>query len=236
MGTIITEPALSQAVGVFDDRNDAGLVTAALILRHFGEETLKNAAVVAIPAGGVPVGLMLARRLNVPFDLIFIRKLHFPDNPEAGFGAMTEHGALMINEALAARLSRQTLERVIALEREALAERIKTLRRHVPPLPLKRRTAIIADDGLASGFTMLAAIEEARRRGAERVIVAVPTASEQAARRVAAAADAVVVPNLRGGPWFAVAEAYRHWRDLTLDEVAAMLDAWQQEHGEKASS
>ncbi|WP_051929122.1 phosphoribosyltransferase [Thermopetrobacter sp. TC1] len=236
MGTIITEPALSQAVGVFDDRNDAGLVTAALILRHFDEETLKNAAVVAIPAGGVPVGLMLARRLNVPFDLIFIRKLHFPDNPEAGFGAVTEHGALMINEALAARLSRQTLERVIALEREALAERIQTLRRHVPPLSLTGRTAIIADDGLASGFTMLAAIEEARRRGAERVIVAVPTASEQAARRVAAAADAVVVPNLRGGPWFAVAEAYRHWRDLTLDEVAAMLDAWQQEHGEKTSS
>ncbi len=227
MGMIITEPALTQAVGVFEDRNDAGIAAAELLLRHFGKRALQNAVVVAIPAGGVPVGLALARRLNAPFDLIFIRKLHFPDNPEAGFGAVTEHGALRINEALTARLPRQTVEEVISMEQEALAKRIQILRRFAPPLSLTNRTAIIADDGLASGFTMLAAIEEARRRGANRVIVAVPTASEQAARRTAAVADAVVVPNLRSGPWFAVAEAYRHWRDLTLDEVAAMLKAWQ---------
>jgi len=124
MGAIVTEPALSQAVGVFEDRGDAGLMTAKLLLRHFGEDALENAAVVAIPAGGVPVGLVMAQRLGVPFDLIFIRKLHFPYNPEAGFGAVTEHGVLMINEALAAHLSRKTLERVIA-DMQAAAARLR---------------------------------------------------------------------------------------------------------------
>ncbi len=223
MGIIRTDPALSNQVFVFRDRKDAGEAVARLLAAHISPRLLERAVVLAIPAGGVPVGLAIARALKRPFDLLFIRKLHFPDNPEAGFGAVTEHGEVLLNEVLSRHLPPAVIERQIAIERRALARRLDALRRFWPEVDVKGRTAIIADDGLASGFTMLAAVHEARRRGAAAVIVAVPTASEQAARRVAREADAVVVANLRGGPRFAVAEAYTHWRDLSLEEVAAML-------------
>jgi len=223
MGIIRTDPALTNQTFVFHDRQDAGLAVARLLKEHISPRLLDRAVVLAIPAGGVPVGLAIAEALGLPFDLIFIRKLHFPDNPEAGFGAVTEHGEVLLNEPLSRHLAPAVIERQIEIERRALARRVQALRRIRPEVDVRGKVAIIADDGLASGFTMLAAVREARRRGAEAVIVAVPTASEQAARRVAREADAVIVANLRGGPYFAVAEAYTGWRDLSLEEVEHLL-------------
>jgi predicted phosphoribosyltransferase len=223
MGIIRTDPALANQTWVFHDRDDAGRTVARLLREHISPRLLERAVVLAIPAGGVPVGLAIAEELGLPFDLIFIRKLHFPDNPEAGFGAVTEHGEVLLNEPLSRQLSSAVIRRQVEIEKRALARRVAELRRLRPEVPLTGRVAIIADDGLASGFTMLAAVREARRRGAREVIVAVPTASEQAARRVAREAEAVIVANLRGGPYFAVAEAYTGWRDLSLEEVARML-------------
>ncbi len=222
MGEIFIDHDLAERRYVFTDRTHAGLVVARMLTEWRGRSD--EAAVLAIPAGGVPVGLAIARALGLPFDMLFIRKLHFPDNPESGFGAVSEHGEVLLNERLARLLDRKTIERQIAIEKEALEARIRRLRRLHPALDLTGRTAIITDDGLASGFTMLAAIAEARARGATSIIVAVPTASRQAAEKVAAAADALFVANLRSGQWFAVAEAYTAWRDLTLEEVERMLE------------
>ena len=222
MGRIFIDHDLAEKRYVFTDRTHAGLVVARMLAKWRGHS--EEAVVLAIPAGGVPVGLAIARALGLPFDLLFIRKLHFPDNPESGFGAVSEHGEVLLNEHLARLLERKTIERQIAIEKEALEARIRRLRRLHPAMDLTGRTAIITDDGLASGFTMLAAIAEARARGATSVIVAVPTASRQAAERVAEAADALYVANLRSGQWFAVAEAYTAWRDLSLEEVEKMLE------------
>jgi len=104
---------------------------------------------------------------------------------------------------------------------------VRRLRRVWPPLDLKGKSVILVDDGLASGYTMRVAIEEARRRGADRVLVAVPTASLAAVKRVLPLADRAYVANLRPGPQFAVAEAYQNWRDLSLEEVEALLLAAQ---------
>ncbi len=225
MGRIITNDALRERVHVFTDRVDAAEALAALMARDFqGKED--EAAVLAIPAGGVPVGLVLAERLGLPFDLIFVRKLHFPDNPESGFGAISEHGEVMLNPRLAHYLDEATIRRVIVEEERALRERVRLLRGARAALPLEGRTAIIADDGLASGFTMLVAAREARRRGARKVMVAVPTASAQAVDLVGSKVDRLYVANLRSGPYFAVAEAYTAWRDLSLREVAALLESW----------
>ncbi len=222
MGEIHIDHDLAERRYVFTDRTHAGLVVARMLSEWRGRAD--EAVVLAIPAGGVPVGLTIARALGLPFDLLFIRKLHFPDNPESGFGAVGEHGEVLLNEHLARLLDDRTIERQIALEKAALEARIRRLRRLYPALDLTGRTAIVTDDGLASGFTMLAAIAEARARGAASVVVAVPTASRQAAERVAAAADALYVANLRSGRWFAVAEAYTAWRDLSLEEVERMLE------------
>ncbi len=229
MGEIVIDSRLRERTFVFADRIDAAEWLAPL-LKDF-EGRAEEAVVLGIPAGGVPVALVLAERLGLPFDLIFVRKLHFPDNPETGFGALSEHGVLMLNEDLAAYLDKAVVERVVEEERRALQERMNVLRGPNKPLDLSGRVAIIVDDGLASGFTMLAAIREARKRGAARVLVAVPTASASAARLVAGEADGVYVANLRSGPRFAVAAAYTGWRDLALPEVRAMLRSWRKDAG-----
>lgn len=224
MGEIIVNEALSERVHVFVDRVDAAEALARMMAREW--RGAADAAVLAIPSGGVPVGLVLAERLQLPFDLIFVRKLHFPDNPESGFGALSEHGEVMLNPQLAAYLDEATIERVIAEERRALEQRIRLLRADAPPLNIRDKTAIIVDDGLASGFTMLVAVREALRRGARRVVVAVPTASAQAAELVAREVHRLYVANLRSGPTFAVAQAYTAWRDISPREAAALLRSW----------
>ena len=225
MQRLFVAEALSEKTGVFTDRSHAGQVLAEMLRPHLAE--FKEAVVLAIPAGGVPVGMALAAALGLPFDLVFVRKLHFPDNPEAGFGALSEHGAMELNPDYLAFLSPEEIARQAELERRALAERVRRLRRVWPPLDLKGKSVILVDDGLASGYTMRVAIEEARRRGADRVLVAVPTASLAAVKRVLPLADRVYVANLRPGPQFAVAEAYQNWRDLSLEEVEALLLAAQ---------
>jgi len=131
---------------------------------------------------------------------------------------------VLLNPELADALPEGVIEAVVEAERRALAERVRRLRKG-PPAPLSGRVAILTDDGLASGYTMLAAVQEARRRGAGRVVVAVPTASKSAVARVLPEVDALYVANLRAGPFFAVADAYQNWRDLSLEEVAALLAA-----------
>ncbi len=224
MGQVIYDEGLRERAHVFVDRVDAAEALARLMAPDFRDA--RDAVVLAIPAGGIPVGLVLAERLGLPFDLLFVRKLHFPDNPETGFGAVSEHGEVVLNPRLAAYLDEDTIAEIIEAERRALAERIAVLRGERAAEDLSGKTAIIVDDGLASGFTMLVAIREARARGARRVVVAVPTASAQAVDLLAPEVDTLYVANIRGGPYFAVAEAYTAWRDISLDEAAALLRSW----------
>ena len=221
MGELRTLPELRGRTRVFADRADAGRVLARWLEPEW--KGAEGGIVLAVPAGGVPVGLELARGLELPLDLIFVRKLHFPDNPEAGFGALGEGGVLLIDPDAERWLGPEEVRAVVAEERRALAERIRRLRGPCPPPRLAGRRVLLTDDGLASGASMRVAVREARARGAEQVEVAVPTASSDAARRVAREADRVFVANLRSGPPFAVADAYRNWRDLSTEEVAALL-------------
>lgn len=221
MGELRTLPELQGRTRVFADRADAGRVLARWLEPEW--KGVEGGIVLAVPAGGVPVGLELAHGLELPLDLIFVRKLHFPDNPEAGFGALGEGGELLVDPEAARLLGGDVVRAAVLRERRALAERIRRLRSGRSPPELAGRKVLLTDDGLASGASMRVAAREARARGAERVEVAVPTAPEDAARRVAAGADRVWVANLRSGPPFAVADAYRSWRDLSTEEVAALL-------------
>jgi len=186
--------------------------------------------VVAIPAGGIPVGKEVALALGAPFELAVVRKIQIPGNTEAGFGAVTWDGAVLINEALRAALglSEREVDAAVTLTRKNVRDRIEryTGGRSFPDLTGK--TAILVDDGLASGFTMLAAIQSIRTYRPARIVVAVPTASAASAEHVAGEADMVICLNIRSGGRFAVAEAYEHWYDLddreVMRELADMAD------------
>jgi len=222
MGIIIDNPRFRDKRFVFTDRHDAGRKLADLILsRPLPQEPM----VMPIPAGGVPVGIEVARALSAPLKLVVVRKIQIPGNPEAGFGAVTWDGQVLINDRLLAALGLTAAEvdAAIAATRHNVSERIaKYSSGRVFP-DLTDTCVIIVDDGLASGYTMLAAVSGIRPHRPKKVVVAVPTASAATAERVAREVDEVICPNIRSGSRFAVAEAYRHWYDLDDREVLAEL-------------
>jgi len=231
MGIIIDNPRLRDQRFVFSDRHDAGRKLGALIKSR---PLLQDPVVMAIPAGGVPVGVEIARTLGAPIGLAIVRKIQIPGNTEAGFGAVTWDGQVMINEQLRATLglSQGDVDTAIAATRRNIRERIARYTTGRPFPDLKKKCVILTDDGLASGFTMLAAIASIRTMHPERVIVAVPTSSASSAELIAREVDEVICLNIRSGYRFAVAEAYRHWYDLDDREVIAELGSVENRFGQ----
>jgi len=222
MGGILDDPRFRERRYVFSDRHDAGKKLGAYIRSHL---TVHDPVVVAIPAGGIPVGKEVALALGAPFELAVVRKIQIPGNTEAGFGAITWDGQIVINEQLreALGLSHEEVDTAVALTRKNVHERIARFTAGRPFPDLAGKTTILVDDGLASGFTMLAAIRSVRASAPARIIVAVPTASASSAERVAAEVDQLVCLNIRSSQRFAVAEAYERWYDLDDREVMKEL-------------
>jgi len=227
MGGILDDPQFRERRFVFSDRQDAGRKLGTYIRSHL---EYPDPVVVAIPAGGVPVGKEVARALGAPLELAIVRKIQVPGNTEAGFGAITWDGQVLINEQLrkALGLSQGEVDTAVALTRKNVQERIARFTGGRPFPDLAGKTTILVDDGLASGFTMLAAIKSIRTSQPARILIAVPTASASSADRVAAEADQLICLNIRSSQRFAVAEAYEHWYDLddreVIEELASMAD------------
>lgn len=221
--TIIDDPELRNRSLVFEDRDDAGLHIAQALEKFRG----KDALVLAIPSGGVPVGLAISSRLNLPFDLLIIRKIPVPGNPESGFGAVSLEGDLVLNAPMVRMLGLSQYEIEVLAEpvRKELEMRNSAFRGPGPWPNMKGRIVIIVDDGLASGYTMMAAIRVVRRRKPSQIVVAVPTASASTIRMLAQDVDLIVCPNVRSGYSFAVADAYRNWYDLDREDVIGLLRA-----------
>lgn len=209
---------------VFEDRLEAGKVLARMLVPEFKDR--EDAIVLAIPSGGVPIGLIISRELRLPFDLMLVRKLQIPGNTEAGFGALTLDGSLFLNEELLAyiRLSKGDIEKERRTVEAELQKRNDRFRGGAPPPLLENKTVILADDGLASGFTMTASIHAAKSHKARSVVVAVPTAPFGTIGRIQELADAVYCPNIRKEHSFAVAAAYKFWYDLKHEDVLELLE------------
>ncbi len=222
MGIVMEDSALSGRTGIFSSRTDAGRRLASYILEKV---PLSRPLVCAIPSGGVPIGLEVASRLQIPLMLGIVRKLKIPWNPEAGFGAVTWDGRVFLNQGLvqAAGLSREEIERAIAETRKNVHDRMELFIGSRGMTDPAQRQVILTDDGLASGYTMIAAISALKPANPEEIIAAVPTGSRSAIQLVSRHADRVICLNIRSGPSFAVADAYLHWYDLSDEEVAGLL-------------
>lgn len=203
---------------MFEDRKDAGEKLAVALAQY----PLKGAVVLAIPKGGVEVGCEVARALKAPFSALVVRKLPFPDEPEAGFGAIAEDNSVVLLEGAAAWLSAETMEGIKKEQAREIARRVAVLRGGRPLLDIAKKTVILVDDGLAMGSTMLAAIAYCRNKKAAKIIVAVPISGQEAALRVGEAADQVVI--LEKPPSFrAVAQGYKNWYDVPDAEAVSIL-------------
>jgi predicted phosphoribosyltransferase len=208
---------------LFADRHEAGEVLAEMLAPEYAG--IDNGIVLAIPSGGVPIGIVIARRLLLPRDLLLVRKLQIPGNTEAGFGAMSLGGNRFLNEEMLRhlRLGDDEIENQAAIVQEELDRRNRLFRENRPLPDLTAKTVILTDDGLASGYTMLAAADSARRQGAAALVVAVPTALLASIEIIAPLADEIYCPNVLDYWPFAVANAYRRWHDLSQQEVMALL-------------
>jgi len=230
MGSIIDDPRLRDKRFVFSDRHDAGKKLGFFLTSR---PLLQEPVVIAIPAGGVPVGVEIARILRAPLSLAIVRKIQVPGNTEAGFGAVTWDGRVLINEQLrnTLGLSQNEVDTAIAATRRNIRDRIARFATGRPFPDLTKKCAILTDDGLASGYTMLAAVTGIRTMNPQRVIVAIPTSLASSAERIAREVDEVICLNIRTGQRFAVAEAYRHWYDLDDREVTAELASVTETYG-----
>ncbi len=177
----------------------------------------------AIPRGGVEVAYQVAEFLGADLSLLISRKLPYPDNPEAGFGAVAEDGNTFIFDEAATWLSRETVERIIKTQIEEIGRRIGVLRKGRPLPAMAGRTVILVDDGLAMGSTMRAAVALCRNAKAQKIVVAVPVAGAEVAEELAQMADELVV--LETPPLFyAVAQVYENWYDVSDEEVLEIME------------
>jgi len=222
---VVDDESLRSRRYVFKDRIHAAELLAKKLWKYKGED----AVVLAIPAGGVPVGYRIAVDLQLPLDLLVVRKLPIPYNPEAGFGALTTDGTIVLNELVVEELglTKEEIDMYASERMREIKERMGKFRGDRPFPDLKERTAIIVDDGLASGYTMTAAILSARKHQPKRIVVAVPTAHLGALKKISPYADEIICLNIRSGFLFAVADAYLKWYDLDDSEVIDYLkNAW----------
>lgn len=216
-------PELEERTQVFADREEAGRVLARLLA---GQE-LAEPVLLAVPAGGVPVATVVAEELGWPLAAAVVSKILLPWNTEAGYGAVAWDGTVRLNRELLPRLGlgEEEIEAGIAATRKKVAARVRRLMGGGGLPEMSGRSAVLVDDGLASGFTLLTAVAALQKAGARGIVVAVPTGHLEACRRVAEEVDRVCCANLRSGYPFAVASAYRRWSDISEEQAASLLAA-----------
>jgi predicted phosphoribosyltransferase len=204
----------------FRDRRDGGRRLAALLEPYRREHPV----VLGLPRGGVPVAAVVARELGAPLDVVVVRKIGAPQNSEYAIGAVAEGGVHVLGAAIgrASELSAADIDGLIRLAEQELEERLRRYRGARQPLELTGRTAIVVDDGLATGRSALAAVRSLRKRGAARVILAAPVASREAAAMLSESADAVVCVEIPPDLW-AVGAWYADFRATSDEEVTTLL-------------
>jgi predicted phosphoribosyltransferase len=205
----------------FADRRDAGRRLAERLLALTDEEPV----VVALPRGGVPVASEVARTLGAPLEILAVRKLGAPHNPEYGIGAIAEDGTRVFDpEALAVLgIDNAALAAIVARESEELRRRVAAYRGDRHPIELKGRTVVVVDDGVATGVTDTAALRSVRRKHPRRLILAVPVAAPDSLARLREEADDVfclLAPALLYG----VGQWYRDFSQVSDDQVIAALN------------
>lgn len=205
----------------YADRREAGVALAQRLRRLDG----RNAVVLALPRGGVPVGYEVASALGAPLDIFVVRKLGLPGQPELAMGAIASGGVRVLNDDIidAFGVSQVAIDAVTRAELAELERRERAYRNGRPQVPIEGRIAILVDDGLATGSTMRAAVTAVRRLHPARVVVAVPVGARQTCEELREAADDVVCL-ITPEPFRAVGLWYGDFSETTDAEVRQLLE------------
>jgi putative phosphoribosyl transferase len=206
----------------FADRSDAGRQLGVKLAERYRQ---KDGVVYALPRGGVVLGVEIARRLEMPLDLIIARKIGHPHNPEYAVGAVTEHGEPVRSPYEIGNIPEQWFQHQALIEREEARRRHHLYVGGRALLSAKGKTAILVDDGIATGLTMEAAIRAIRGQQPEHVVVAVPVVPADTAAKLAREVDDVVALDVPRDYLGAVGAYYDEFRQVSDEEVIALLQA-----------
>jgi len=184
----------------------------------------------AIPNGGVPVVEGFCRKLKINYDLIIVRKIKVPYNTEAGFGSVTPDGTVLINNDLLYQLnlSEKQVKYAIEITEKEIKDRLVFYKKNyyleeTYQNLIKNKIVFMVDDGLASGFTMLAAIKMVKKYNPKEIYITIPTAPLNTLNRINKEVNKTFCSNIRDTRWFAVADAYKHWYDVPDSEVLEII-------------
>ena len=205
---------------MFADRKDAGMKLG----RELQRLGYAGIPVFGIPNGGAELAVYAARTIGSTPSLLICRKLPFPHNPESGFGAIAEDGSTVILEGPAGEVSETERERIAEQQKAEIKRRIKVLRGGAFFPNIAGSTVILVDDGIAMGSTMRAAIAMCRASEAERIVVAVPVAASRTRTEMESLAEDVIVLE-EPAHFRAVAQVYKHWYDVSDEEVRSLLES-----------
>jgi putative phosphoribosyl transferase len=204
---------------MFLDRTDAGKKLAQALMAYKEQSVV----VYALPRGGVVLGIEVARSLEAPLDLIVVRKIGHPLQPEYAIGAVAEDGYVVGNPDEIATLDKRWFARATAAELKEAQRRRTLFLQGRGPIAVRDKVAIIVDDGLATGLTMLAAIHEIRKRGPRKIVVAVPVAAAETVDRLRSEVDDLVVLYIPVGWFGAISIFYQRFEQISDDEVVALM-------------
>jgi putative phosphoribosyl transferase len=206
---------------LLQDRFEGGRMLAAR-LKQFANRP--DVVVLALPRGGVPVGYEVAQALNVPLDVFIVRKLGVPGQEELAMGAIASGGVLLLNNSIveALRIPEHVINAAAAREQRELERREREYRDGRPPVDVRGKTVIVVDDGLATGSSMRAAVEALRRKGAARIIAAVPVASPTTCAEFESEVDEVICA-VTPEPFWAVGQWYKDFSQTSDEEVCDLL-------------
>jgi putative phosphoribosyl transferase len=211
---------------VFQNRKQAGSLLATHLKYLFTE--LKEAIVLALPRGGVPIGFEISQTFGIPLDVLIVRKIGHPSQPEYGIGAVAEEGyywtdpdAVGVTDALMPQL-----KNIIAKEKKEIERRVKQYRNNRKLPSLKGKTVFLVDDGLATGVTARVAAQYVKSKGAKKIILAIPVCSDRTARALRTEIDEVICLN-ESSLFFAVGQFYRDFTQVSDSEVMELLSQTQ---------
>jgi putative phosphoribosyl transferase len=215
---------LTESQVLFENRAEAGSKLASGLAEYANQKVV----VLAIPNGGVPLAIQVAEFLNAELDIIVCRKLSLPMNQEGGLGAVADDGTSVINENVIKNdgILPEQIEYEMNQVKANIRERSILYKGTIVSPRLTGKTAIIVDDGLASGITMSVAVEAIRHRGPRQIIVAVPLASATGYQRVNKLSNRVVTCAVAQMSQFYLADFYKNWRDISDQEVVHYLEQW----------
>ena len=214
-------PARRSERRTFRDRREAGRVLAEALTAYHGRDDI---LVLGLARGGVPVGWEVASALRAPLDVFLVRKLGVPQWEELAMGALASGGGLVVNDSLMRNLGigEQALREAIDRETEDLNRREHAYRGDRPPADPNGKIAVLVDDGIATGASMLAAVRAVRAANPAQVVVAVPVGPASACRQLAEEADDVVCATMPPG-FEAVGQVFEDFHQITDDEVRELL-------------